>query len=173
MVGKGSYMTTEGYARKIVVFVQGYPLNVAVCLLPVSGTDALFWFWALLGPHDHQELNLGFFQDDKFVTLQGETTISPQPAQYHRIRRLHQANAIKCSPYRLLTPCHSKMRCCNFMKIWNPSCCCYCKLINVFFSKPVRLPPARAHDHSILSMDESKLVKVKPYRYPHSQKEAI
>lgn len=41
------------------------------------------------------------------------------------------------------------------------------------FSTPSTLPPPRAHDHSIPLMDGSTLVKVKPYRYPHSQKEEI
>jgi len=35
------------------------------------------------------------------------------------------------------------------------------------------LPPLRVQDHSIPLMEGSTLVKVKPYRYPHSQKEEI
>ncbi|MCH89429.1 transposon Tf2-1 polyprotein, partial [Trifolium medium] len=41
------------------------------------------------------------------------------------------------------------------------------------FNTPTSLPPKRTHDHSIPLMDESKVVKVRPYRYPHSQKEQI
>ncbi|MCH92729.1 Ty3/gypsy retrotransposon protein, partial [Trifolium medium] len=41
------------------------------------------------------------------------------------------------------------------------------------FDSPTSLPPQRAHDHSIPLMDESRVVKVRPYRYPHSQKAQI
>jgi len=35
------------------------------------------------------------------------------------------------------------------------------------------LPPNRSHDHNIPLLPNAKPVKVKPYRYPHSQKEQI
>ena len=41
------------------------------------------------------------------------------------------------------------------------------------FAKPSGLPPTRSHDHSIPLLEGSNPVKVKPYRYPHSQKEQI
>ncbi|MCI22998.1 hypothetical protein A2U01_0044176, partial [Trifolium medium] len=41
------------------------------------------------------------------------------------------------------------------------------------FQTPVSLPPPRAQDHFIPLLDESTVIKVRPYRYPHSQKEQI
>jgi len=41
------------------------------------------------------------------------------------------------------------------------------------FDTPTSLPPQRSHDHSISLLEGSQPVKVKPYRYPHSQKEEI
>ena len=41
------------------------------------------------------------------------------------------------------------------------------------FETPMSLPPTRAHDHSIPLVDGYQPIKVKPYRYPHSQKEEI
>jgi len=41
------------------------------------------------------------------------------------------------------------------------------------FGTPTSLPPPRFHDHYIPFVEGSQLVKVKPYRYPHSQKEEI
>ena len=43
----------------------------------------------------------------------------------------------------------------------------------VVFDTPSSLPPQRSHDHSIPLLKGSQPVKVKPYRYPHSQKEEI
>jgi len=41
------------------------------------------------------------------------------------------------------------------------------------FSTPSGLPPHRDHNHSIPLVQRAALVKVRPYRYPHSKKEQI
>ena len=44
---------------------------------------------------------------------------------------------------------------------------------SLVFSVPVGLPPQRCHNHSIPLLPGSTPVKVRPYQYPHSQKEQI
>ena len=41
------------------------------------------------------------------------------------------------------------------------------------FQKPTDLPPPRIHDHHIHLLPNSQPINVKPYRYPHYQKEII
>ena len=41
------------------------------------------------------------------------------------------------------------------------------------FEVPMGLPPARKQDHKIPLVDESKTVKLRPYRYPSIQKDEI
>lgn len=41
------------------------------------------------------------------------------------------------------------------------------------FKTPTSLPPPRSYDHAIPLLEGSKPVKVKPYRYLHSQKDEI
>jgi hypothetical protein len=41
------------------------------------------------------------------------------------------------------------------------------------FKQPHGLPPSRPHDHRIPLLPNTSPVNVKPYRYPHSQKEAM
>jgi len=41
------------------------------------------------------------------------------------------------------------------------------------FGTPTTLPPCRTHNHRIPLKDEATPVKVRPYRYPHSQKQQI
>ncbi|GJT47710.1 ty3-gypsy retrotransposon protein, partial [Tanacetum coccineum] len=41
------------------------------------------------------------------------------------------------------------------------------------FAVPTGLPPSRTHDHSIVLQDGVNVVKVRPYRYPVSQKAQI
>ena len=43
----------------------------------------------------------------------------------------------------------------------------------VLFDTPQGLPPPRQHDHKILLSDETKTVKIRPYRYPMIQKDEI
>ena len=44
---------------------------------------------------------------------------------------------------------------------------------NVVFDTTSSLPPQRSHEHSIPLLSGSQPVKVKPYKYPHSQNEEI
>ncbi|KAL4376913.1 hypothetical protein GQ457_02G033300 [Hibiscus cannabinus] len=41
------------------------------------------------------------------------------------------------------------------------------------FREPTELPPERGHDHRIPLLDETAVVKIKPYRYPAYQKDEI
>ena len=43
----------------------------------------------------------------------------------------------------------------------------------ILFDTPQGLPPVRQHDHRILLSDETKTVKIRPYRYPMIQKDEI
>jgi len=38
------------------------------------------------------------------------------------------------------------------------------------FAVPTGLPPSRSHNHAIPLINDAQPVKVRPYRYPHSQK---
>ena len=38
---------------------------------------------------------------------------------------------------------------------------------------PTELPPPRSHDHKIPLIDETKAVKIRPYRYPAVQKDEL
>jgi hypothetical protein len=42
-----------------------------------------------------------------------------------------------------------------------------------FFQEPIRIPPSRSHDHSIILKEDTSLISVCPYRYPYYQKSEI
>nr|KYP37665.1 Transposon Ty3-I Gag-Pol polyprotein [Cajanus cajan] len=167
MVGNGNSLTVEGLIQELKVSVQGHTLTLPVYLLPVSGADLVLgasWL-ATLGPHisDYSALTLKFYLNGEFITLHGDNSKLPTPAQFHHIRRMSHTHAIAES--RILH---------NYRSV---------------FDKPSGLPPDRSHNHQIPLLPDTNLVKVRPYqipllpgtnpvkvrpyRYPHSQKEQI
>jgi len=42
-----------------------------------------------------------------------------------------------------------------------------------FFQEPIRIPPSRSHDHSIILKVGTSSISVCPYRYPYYQKSEI
>ena len=41
---------------------------------------------------------------------------------------------------------------------------------SIIFEVPTESPPYRSHDHKIPLIDESKTIRIRPYRYPTLQK---
>ncbi|MCH91586.1 hypothetical protein A2U01_0012513 [Trifolium medium] len=99
LVGNGNSLSPEGSIPELCVAVQQHNIKIPVYLLPIVGADLILgatWL-ATLGPHvaDYKALSIKFYDQDKFVTLQGEKISSPQQAQLHHMRRLYQTDAIE------------------------------------------------------------------------------
>lgn len=177
-VGNGQSMTTEDVIQQLTVIIQGHKLVVPVYLLPVSGADLVLgssWL-ATLGPHivDYATSTLKFFQHGKFVVLQGEHTDQPQQAQLHHMRKMQQTKAIaKCFSIQMVQPELLGAPSLQFPADLQPDLAALLYKYQNVFQTPLGLPPPRAQDHAIPLQAGSKPVKVRPYRYPHSQKEQI
>jgi hypothetical protein len=146
-----------------------------VYLLPISGADLVLgaaWL-ATLGPHiaDYSALSIKFYIDNHFVTLFGEKPSVPQPAQFHHLRRLHNTDAI-AEVYSLQLQDNSLDLSLASQSL-NPEMKELLLQFSEVFATPSGLPPSRSHDHAIPLLEGSNPVKVKPYRYPHSQKTQI
>lgn len=171
-------MTTEGVIQQLTVIIQGHKLVVPVYLLPVSGADLVLgssWL-ATLGPHiaDYATSTLKFFQHGKFVVLQGEHTDQPQQAQLHHMRKMQQTKAIaECFSIQMVQPELLGAPSLQFLADLQPDLAALLYKYQNVFETPSGLPPPRAQDHAIPLQAGSKPVKVRPYRYPHSQKEQI
>lgn len=81
LIGNGETMQTEGWIEALKVQVQQHELIVPVYLLPVAGADLILgssWL-PTLEPHvaDYAASVLKFFQQGKFITLQGEKDMKP------------------------------------------------------------------------------------------------
>ncbi|CAJ2659203.1 unnamed protein product [Trifolium pratense] len=178
LVGNGETMTAEGIVQKLPLDIQGHKLEVPVFLLPVAGADVILgasWL-ATLGPHvaDYSSLKLKFFLKDKFVTLSGEAMPRPIPAQFHHFKRLVNTDSIaECFTVQWLKSSESDDVFKDLPTNIEPEIAMLLYTYKSLFQPPTALPPSRAHNHTIPLMEGTNPVKVKPYRYPHSQKAQI
>ncbi|GAU45358.1 hypothetical protein TSUD_239070 [Trifolium subterraneum] len=178
LVGNGQCLTVEGIVRQLHIQVQGHELIVPTYLLPVAGADLILgssWL-ATLGPHiaDYANLTLKFYQLGKFITLQGDKQSSPQQSQLHQLRRMQNTNSIaQCFTVQLMEPVSPHDILVELPANIEPELAILLHTYRKVFQTPSGLPPPREHNHEIHLKEGTKPVKVKPYRYPHSQKEEI
>ena len=175
MVGNGSHMSTEGFIRNLAIRVQGVELKLHAFILPISGADLILgtkWL-ATLGLHlaDYQHLRLKFLQNGRFVTLQGEPLSAPIMAKYHHLRRMCSTGAISEIYTIELQHSNEDLQPLPLPEDMEPELALLLHTYREVFAKPSGLPPNRLHDHAIPLMAGSTPVKMKPYRYPHSQKQ--
>jgi len=158
--------------------VQGSTFELPIFVLPISGVNLILgarWL-KTIGPHlpNYEFLQLQFLDQGKFITLQGDVDTFPPPAQLHHIRRmLHTNSIVEIFCMELVapgSPPHSLLDLPPKMALELASLLQDYALV---FSTPTSLPPSRTHDYTIPLVEGSAPVKVKAYRFPHSQKEEI
>ncbi|GAU19157.1 hypothetical protein TSUD_79800 [Trifolium subterraneum] len=178
LVGNGEIMSAEGTIQKLPVEIQGHMIEIPVFLLPIAGADVILgasWL-ATLGPHvaDYASLTLKFFLKDKFVTLIGDPIPRSSQAQVHHLRRMATTNAIaECFTVQCIKSTDGNDIFKDLPTNTDPEIAMLLYTYKSLFQSPTTLPPTRPHNHSIPLLEGSAPVKVKPYRYPHSQKEQI
>ncbi|XP_073220685.1 uncharacterized protein [Cicer arietinum] len=178
LVGNGQVLNAEGKIQQLLVQIQGQEIKIPVYLLQTSGADIILgstWL-ATLGPHvaDYAALTLKFFRQGKFITLQGETNMEPSPAQLHQFRRLHYTDAIEeCFAVQLINKELPEDILSELPSAIDPEIAMLLHTYADVFKVPSTLPPPREHDHAIPLQPGSGPVKVRPYRYPYTQKEQI
>jgi hypothetical protein len=178
LVGNGEIMTAEGVIKQLPIDIQGTKLEVPAFLLPVAGADVILgasWL-ATLGPHvaDYASLTLKFFLNGKFVTLVGEPMVRPEPAQFNHLKRFCNTDAIaECFTVHWLKNHEAADIFKELPTNTEPEIAMLLHNYQNVFKTPTALPPTRAHNHAIPLLEGTNPVKVKPYRYPHSQKTQI
>ncbi|XP_019455099.1 PREDICTED: uncharacterized protein LOC109356222 [Lupinus angustifolius] len=178
LVGNGHYLTAEGQVKQLQLMIQGHMLHLPVYLLPVTGADLILgaaWL-ATIGPHvsDYGTLTIKFYMGDTFVTLHGDRQSTPTSAHLHHLRRMHHTQAIdELYALQVHTVDNEAPESLSHFDSMGPA---LLKLLTKFssvFLKPQGLPPQRTQDHVIPIMTGAGPIHVKPYRYAHSQKNAI
>jgi hypothetical protein len=178
LVGNGNSLSPEGSIPELCVAVQNHDIKIPVYLLPIVGADLILGatLLATLGPHaaDYKALSIKFFDKGKYITLQGERSQVPQQAQLHHMRRLYQTDAIEaCFAIHRAEPVTKQDCWLELPTDMEPELVLLLNRFKEVFHKPTGLPPPRLQNHTIPLMEGKGPVKVRPYRYPQSQKEQI
>jgi len=178
MVGNGSALMVEGLIKRLDVDIQNHRIQLPVYLLPISGAYLVLgasWL-ATLGAHisDYSNLSLKFMLNDKFVTLRGEQTKLPAQAQFNHLRRMFHTKAIAemyCLQFKTQSTVEDKFL--DLPVNTKPEIALLLHTYREIFDEAKGLPPPRSHTHAIPLLQGSNPVKVRPYRYPFSQKQQI
>ncbi|GAU23864.1 hypothetical protein TSUD_369720 [Trifolium subterraneum] len=165
LVGNGQSLTVEGIVRQLHVQVQGHELTVPAYLLLVAGADLILgssWL-ASLGPHiaDYAALTLKFYQNGKYITLQGDTSAQPLQAQFHQLSRMHHTNAIaECFTIQMLALEVPQDILSDLPSNMEPELAILLHTYQKVFHTPTGLPPPREKKHEIHLQEGTTPVKL-------------
>lgn len=175
LVANGVKLCTQRFCRVVLWEAQGYQCTTDFLVLSVKGFDLVLGVqWLLsLGPiiWDFSNLTMEFKYRKQTCVLRGTTLGSVQIVPSGKFSKCLSLVGNGPSPM-LLASCEQTVLTLP-TKDLPPE---LQSLLNDFddvFQIPTRLPPARLHDHKIPLTDESRVVKVRPYRYPAVQKSEI
>jgi len=178
LVGNGKFYTVEGIVREVEVQIQGHSLKLPVYLLSISGADRVLraaWL-ATLGFHiaDYNDLTLKFLVDENFTALHGDKPKLPAPTQYnhhHKMQRTHVISELFTLQFQQPNGIvDHKLKLPENME---PELALLLHTYHDVFAVPTGLPASRSNDHCITLSKRVDPIKVRPYRYPHNQKEEI
>ncbi|KAJ0940339.1 putative nucleotidyltransferase, Ribonuclease H [Helianthus annuus] len=170
VVGSGERLPCSGLARNVEVIIQGHSIVVDFYVLPLQGWDMVLgvsWL-ATLGPvvTDYATSVFQFTLAGKQVTWQGDKPVV-QGIQFNGFRQLVQSDGVSQMFHLSLLPPD------NTPPTYPPELQAILSKFTMVFDPPTGLPPARSQDHHIDLLPNSTPVSVRPYRYPHFQKQEI
>ncbi|XP_058733199.1 uncharacterized protein LOC131604800 [Vicia villosa] len=181
MVGNGSHLQCEGICDNVEIMLQNKPFNLPFYLLPIEGADVVLGMAWLrtLGPiqADFSIPSLTFQHLTKPITLTGDPTPFPTHTSFHQLKQLIHTDAVASFHLLLMEPTNPLIPTPNPPppnSVTLPSQ--ITQLLTKFqsiFQQPKGLPPPRTHDHHINLLPNTPPINVKPYRYPHSKKDAM
>ncbi|XP_058767801.1 uncharacterized protein LOC131641513 [Vicia villosa] len=187
MVGNGSKLFCSGLCPKVPITLQDTSFTIPFHLLPIEGADVVLGMEWLrtLGPlmADFSIPKISFSYQNHDITITGDPKILPTPSTYNQLCHLLHTDSIASLHLLLYQPISSSQDANSNPCKPNPLSSLpttipkqIIKILQSFpsvFQTPRGLPQPRQHDHRIPLLPNTAPINVKPYRYPHSQKEAM
>nr|KYP52049.1 Transposon Ty3-I Gag-Pol polyprotein [Cajanus cajan] len=180
MVGNGAHILCQDYCPQVAISFQQHTFQVPLYLLPIEGADVvlgLAWL-RTLGPVQADFSIPSFTFNHHFmpITITGETLHNPTQASFHQhqdsIASFHLLTICSVTtPPTISTNIHPSTT--DPPPIFQQALSTLLQKFSQIFQQPHSLPPSRPHDHHIPLIPSSNPVNIKPYCYPHSQKDTM
>jgi hypothetical protein len=160
---------------QVSLFLGQHEFILDLFVLPLSGAELVLGVQWLKtsGPviTDYEKLTMSFSKDGETVQLAGVPKPSPEEANLHQLQRLVDTHAIDtCVRLHLISTIPPDN---TPTPIADPRVTALVTKFASLFHNPTHLPPQRPIDHKITLAGNSNSVNVRPYRYPHFQKQEI
>lgn len=176
MVGNGDRIKCQGECLGIKLHMQGADFTLSTLVLPIQGADLVLgvqWLQELgLVLARFAEPSMQFKHNGKWVCLRGEPRITEISSNHlQRMLKTGAIDSVHSVSYSSLNKCLP-----HPIRATGTTTMTLQGLLDEFeeiFTTPTTLPPNRVHDHHIHLLPNSNPVNVKPYRYPHYQKEIM
>jgi len=186
MVGNGSHIHCSGLCTNVPITLQNHVFSIPFYLFPIQGADVVLGMAWLrdLGPlsADFSVPSISFNYNNQLITLQGDPIIPAKASTFHQLRQIIHTDSV-ASLHLLTVTAPTNFETESETNPPNPTTCLaestpteIKTLVQSFptiFTPPHGLPTPRPHDHKIPLLPNTAPINVKPYRYPHSQKDAM
>lgn len=175
LVGNGSTLDCNQVCSETLVTVQGHQFLVSFHLLQINGADAVLGIdWLKkLGPitTDYTSGIMNFTHQGQEVSLAADATCGPEPVSATQLKQFLQTGSTSAF-YQLSVQPVTRTETAPAQHPL-PSIQHLLLRYNHLFQSPSRLPPPRQVVHRITLAPSTALINVRPYRYPHFQKNEI
>ncbi|KAJ0810360.1 putative nucleotidyltransferase, Ribonuclease H [Helianthus annuus] len=172
LVGSGERLPCSGIARQVELFIQSQVILVDFYVLPLQGWDMVLgvsWL-STLGPviTNYATSTFEFNLAGNKVLWTGDTKPVVNSIEFNGLKHLARADSVGALFHLSLLPSN-----CPTEPTYPADLSALLDEFPAVFQPPQQLPPAREQDHRINLLPDKPPVSVKPYRYPHFQKQEI
>lgn len=184
MVGNGDHIECHVFFSNVSLYLQDHVFHVQCYLLPIEGA-----YIVLLGLQclstlrkvstDFTVPSLTFLHHDSLISLHSQPRTQILLSTYNQFCQFMHSNSIASIHFMSFEPVCPKPNTIPPSLVEEIQFQQLPTEIHTFlsypqlFSKLTSLPPPRPHDHHITLLSNTAPITVKPYCYPHSQKEIM
>ncbi|GJX79417.1 retrotransposon-related protein [Tanacetum coccineum] len=177
-IGSGETLLGENVCSRVNLHMQGLEVEVDLYVLPMQGPDVVLGIQWLqrLGKvtHDYAHQIMEFVLGETTYTLKGFESLRMKKISLHRMQALLDMEDVygiyECHDYTLQGESNQATLTAPTSS-GQPELELLLTRFDDLFQVPTCLPPPRSIDHRIHLLPNTKPVNVRPYRYPHYQKE--
>ncbi|XP_026399027.1 uncharacterized protein LOC113294867 [Papaver somniferum] len=177
-VGDGGTLDTQGVCLSVPILLQQHNISVDFHLLDISGCDAVLGVQWLrtLGQikWDFEKLTMQFHINGATISLIGDNNSSISVMEADSMK--HLLCTANCAIFLHISALNTSLNAAQNLAHDTDLAPEISNLLSQFadtFQTPTSLPPERIHDHKIPLLPGTAPVNVRPYRYPHFQKDEI